>query len=64
MEQPLIALRVSRSHVHDLHRLVPARGRSHGTVIRSKADCIAGLAEVLAAELADVVLAAAAHLRR
>src|SRR5438105_2719085 len=51
-----------RPHLLDPHRTIPLVGGGHGAAVRAETDRIDGPAEVLAAELPEVQLAARRHL--
>jgi hypothetical protein len=62
--QPLVAVRARRSHAHAFHRSVPVVGGCDDPVIGAESHDEHVVAERLAAQMADVVLATRGHLGR
>jgi hypothetical protein len=59
----LVAIGVSRPHLHDFDWFVPIVGRRDRSMVRSLANQVRGRAEPFATKLANVDLPAGAHLR-
>src|SRR5271157_1118026 len=64
MAQLLIAAGKRRPDLFDFHRAVPFRSRGNRSAMRTEADQIGLLAELLAAKLPDIVLATSSHFGR
>src|SRR3954468_18109565 len=64
MTNPLIAIRMRRADALDFQFAAPVGCRRHRAMVGAQSDRIASAAEFLAAQLADIVLAALRHLGR
>src|SRR6202142_1919859 len=64
MKESLVAAIAPRHDAHALHRFVPIMCGGHRAVVCAESDDVRLFAEEVSTELADVVLAPRAHLRR
>src|SRR5437870_1612107 len=63
VEVTLVAIGQGRRYVHDLHRAIPCGRCGDRPTVGAETDCEYRFFELLTAQAANVVLAAAAHFR-